>query len=272
MGRTGSELGRVVITGAGSGLGRAVALEAVRRGSRIVVSDIRVDRLEETARLVLEAGGEAIERVCDVSDPDAVESLIEMAFAELGGVDLLVNNAGVAVGGLIGDVPLEDWAFVVDVNLWGVIYGCHFCLPRMREQGGGCILNVASAAGLMSSPKLGPYNVTKSAVVSLSETLDAELLKSPVNVRVLCPTFFATNLLEGARTTEPQALGSADRLMQQSRYSAEDIARAALDGVTRRDLYIVPMLDGRLLWRVKRISPNRFGWLMGQCYRWMTSR
>jgi NAD(P)-dependent dehydrogenase (short-subunit alcohol dehydrogenase family) len=266
------KLERVVITGAGSGLGRAIALEAAARGSAVFVSDIRADGLAETVELVKDAGGTAFERVCDVSDREAVEAMIELAFDVLGGVDLLVNNAGVAVAGRIGDVPLEDWEFVVNVNLWGVIYGCHFGLPRMRQQGSGCILNVASAAGLVSSPKLGPYNVTKSAVISLSETLHTELLKSPVEVRVLCPTFFATNLLDGSRTTEPKALGSARRLMEESRYTSQDIARAALDGVVRGDLYIVPMLDGRILWRVKRITPNGFSRLMDHCYRWITRR
>ena len=154
---------RAVVTGAGSGLGRAFCLELARaRHARIVCADIDEAAARRTAA---EVGGTAVR--CDVARVEEVEALADAAERALGGVDLVINNAGVAVGGRIGEVGLDDWRWIMGVNLWGVIYGCHVFAPRLRAQGRGHILNVASAAGLLAPPGMGPYNVTKAAVVAL---------------------------------------------------------------------------------------------------------
>src|ERR1700744_2829900 len=166
---------RAVVTGAGSGLGRAFAIELGRRKARVLAADLNLAGAEETVRLVNAAGGEAVAHRCDVSKPEEVEALAAAIEGAYGAADLIVNNAGVAVSGAVGDTPLADWQWIMGVNLWGVIYGCHTFLPRFKKRGSGHVINVASTAGLVASPDLGPYNVTKSAVVALSETLHAEL-------------------------------------------------------------------------------------------------
>ena len=151
---------RSFITGASSGFGRAVALELAARGGRLVISDVDEEGLEETADLAERRGAEVRTIRCDVRDAAQVEAQVALADEVFGGVDVGVNNAGVAVTGPVGDVSLEDWKWQIDINLWGVIYGCHALAPRMKAQGSGFILNVASAAGLLAAPTMAPYNVS----------------------------------------------------------------------------------------------------------------
>src|SRR5262245_32198132 len=142
---------RVVVTGAGSGLGRAFGLELAKRKARILLSDIKAETAEETAAAARALGAEAHAAVCDVSKPEQVEQLANHADELFGGSDMVINNAGVAVSGNVGDVSLEDWKWILEINLWGVIHGCHAFVPRFKKQGSGHILNVASAAGLLSA-------------------------------------------------------------------------------------------------------------------------
>jgi NAD(P)-dependent dehydrogenase (short-subunit alcohol dehydrogenase family) len=250
---------RAVVTGAGSGLGRALCLALARRRGRLVVSDIDLGAAEETARLCREAGagdgGDVVAVRCDVASLAEVEQLRDRALEALGGVDLVVNNAGVGVGGEVGETPIADWKHAIDINLWGVVHGCHAFVPVLKRQGSGAVLNVASAAGLVSSPHMAPYNATKAAVVALSETMNVELAARGIGVTVLCPTFFPTNILRNARSVEPRYERFASRLMGRSALDAASVADLALAAVERGDLYAVPMRDGRWIWRLKRLSP-----------------
>ncbi|GAB4510898.1 MAG: SDR family NAD(P)-dependent oxidoreductase [Haliangiales bacterium] len=254
-----------VITGGGSGLGRALCLDVASRGGRVVVADIDEVGAAETARQVTSAGGEAHVLRCDVRSPDEVEDLAERARELLGDIDLVANNAGVAVSDEFEDISLDDWRWIVDINLWGVIHGCRAFLPAMKARGRGYVLNVASMAGLLSMPRASPYNTTKAAVVALSETLHGEYRKHGVNVSVLCPTFFRTNIVERGRIASDDARAGATKAMNRSRVQAPGVARAALDGVLSGQLYVLPMRDGRVMWRMQRFSPERF-------YRWLTGR
>jgi NAD(P)-dependent dehydrogenase (short-subunit alcohol dehydrogenase family) len=246
---------RSVVTGAGSGFGRALALELATRGGRLVLSDIQLANLDETAELA-RAKGAADVRVlrCDVTKIAEVEAL---AAACDGPVDLVVNNAGVGSGGRIGDLPLEDWRWTIDVDLFGVIHGCHVFVPRLRAQGHGHVLNVASCAGLVSMPYMAAYNVAKAGVVALSETLSAELRGTGIGVTVLCPTFFQTNIVSSGRFVDPQTRRRADKMMRRAR-PVEEVVVAALASVDKGELYAVPMADGRWLWRLKRAVPGAF--------------
>lgn len=255
---------RAVITGAGSGLGRALSIELGRRGASVLVNDIDLGAAEETVGLVRAAGGEARAQRCDVRVPDEVFALKTTMDDVFGGTDLVVNNAGVAVAGRIGDVALEDWKYAVDINLLGVVHGCHVFVPEMKRRGRGLVLNVASSAGLVSMPILGPYNATKAAVVALSETLHAEVRRHGVGVTVLCPTFFTTNIAKnqrGTATADDRAL--VDGRMRASRTQADDVARAAIRALSAGDLYCVPMLDGRLIRRAKALFPQGVARLLG---------
>lgn len=250
---------RVVVTGAGSGLGRGFALELAKRGARIVAADIDLAGAEETARLARERGAEVVVERCDVAKAEEVESLARSAERAFGGVDLLVNNAGVAVAGEVGDIELEHWRWIVSINLMGVVHGCHYFAPRMKKAHSGHVINVASAAGLVAAPGMSPYNMTKFGVVGLSEALYGELRPHGVGVTVLCPTFFQTNILEAGRgSPDPRFKNVAAKLMAASKLDANDVARAALAAADAGKLYSVPMGDGRVMWALKRLAPEQW--------------
>ena len=250
---------RAVVTGAGSGLGRALALDLAKRGASLIISDINPSSAEETAELVRQQQARAEAVVCDVTDRNAVFGLVEETEARLGGIDLIANNAGVAIGGPFDEISIEDWRWAVDINLWGVIYGCQAAVPKMRAQGRGYIINVASAAGLLAPPSMSAYNVTKAGVVSLSETLFAEYRTQGIHVSVVCPTFFRTNIIgamRGATTKKEDA--QVIRWMERSKIQAPDVDKAAVDSVRDGKLYVQPMREGRMAWRLKRTAPQRF--------------
>jgi NAD(P)-dependent dehydrogenase (short-subunit alcohol dehydrogenase family) len=246
-----------VITGAGSGIGAAFATELARRGGRIVCSDIDENAARATADAIIADGGSALAVGCDVTQIEEVHGLSAKAQAWFDGPPtLVINNAGVGAGGkAVGDADLDDWNWVLCINLWGPIHGCHVFSPILREAGYGGIINVASAAAFGAAPGMAPYNVSKAGVLSLSETLAAELSGAGVNVTVLCPTFVKTNIVEAGRIT-PQATALADRLMRWTGFSPERVARMCLDTHDRGGLYCMPQLDARIGWGIKRFTPT----------------
>ncbi|ATB44826.1 SDR family NAD(P)-dependent oxidoreductase [Corallococcus macrosporus] len=249
---------RAVVTGAGSGLGRALCEALARRRARVLVADIHAASAEETALRVTREGGEAHVQVCDVTDPVQVEALADAAERTLGGVDLLVNNAGVVSAGPVGTLSLAEWKRVLDINLWGVIHGCHVFVPRMRRQGSGHILNIASAAGLMYVPDLAAYNVSKAGVVALSETLHAELKPRGIGVTVASPSVFRTNIGNAGRYADETLRTLAVQMTGTARIGPDVIARKLLKAVDARSLYSVPMADARWGWRMRRLFPSLF--------------
>ncbi|WP_409497413.1 SDR family NAD(P)-dependent oxidoreductase [Amycolatopsis sp. cmx-11-12] len=256
-----------VVTGAGSGIGKAIAAELVRRGSRVVCADIDLASAEETVA-ELKTKGEAVAVACDVSTMDEVTELASQARSWLGrDPDLVVNNAGIGAGGkLVGESPLSDWQRTLGVNLWGVIHGCHTFVPAMRAAKAGGVINVASAAGFTAAPRMAAYNVSKAGVVSLSETLAAELSGTGVAVTVLCPTFVRTNIF-GGELIDAEARGLAQRVSDLVGFSPERVARMTLDAHDRGRLYVVPQPDAQLLWHAKRFVPvpyTRIAGLLGR--------
>jgi NAD(P)-dependent dehydrogenase (short-subunit alcohol dehydrogenase family) len=260
---------RAVVTGASSGLGRAFCLTLSRRGARILAADIDAAGLAETRSL---CGGNLETTRCDVSRIDDVEALAAEAERRLGGVDLVINNAGVAAGGPVGEVPIDDWRWCLGVTLWGVIHGCHVFVPRLRKQGSGHIINVASAAGLVAPPQMAPYSVAKYGAVAISECLQQELAGSGVGVTVLCPTFFKTNIHASARGTDGRMRGFIEKLMARAKLDANDVANAALDGAARGQLYVLPMTDGLVMWRIKRLMPERYAKLIPKVLKMLERR
>ncbi len=249
---------RAVVTGAGSGLGRALARALAVRGATVVVSDLREEGARATAEAIRAAGGSAHVVLCDVSRAADVELLATQA-SRIGDVDLVVNNAGIGAAGEIGVASLDDWRRTIEVNLLGVVHGCHYFVPGMRARRRGHVLNVASAAAFGSAPTMGAYNATKAAVVSLSETLAAEAAADGVGVTVLCPGFFKTEILTGAvGTMSAEQRGFVESEMARSKHDADAVARLALAAVEAGKLYAVPHAEIRWLWRVKRLSPTLF--------------
>ena len=228
-----------------------------------MLSDINEEGLEETRRQVAFREVEVHLRKCNVAERDQVFELVEAAERELGYVDFMANNAGVAVGGPFHEITDEDWRWIVDINMWGVVYGCQAVVPGMRARGRGYILNVASAAGLLNPPKMAPYNLTKAAVISLSETLSAEYADEGIKASALCPTFFRTSIAASARgSNDPADRRKVEKVMDRSRKQAPEVAREAIDGTLAGVAHIQPMIDGRAMWAAKRAAPERFGGLL----------
>lgn len=260
-GRRRSARADAVVTGAGSGIGRAFAAEIARRGGRVVCADIDDVRATETADLI---GESALPWLCDVADADAVATMADAAQDWFGKpADVLVNNAGIGAGGVvIGELPMDLWRRTIDINLWGVIHGCHVFAPRMRAVGRGGIINVGSAASFAAAPRMAAYNVSKAGVLALSETLAAELSGTGVGVTVLCPTFVKTNIID-PRTSDERAVQVATAAMKWTGVSPDSVAGAALDALDRGQLHVVPQLDAKLIWQAKRLVPATYTRALG---------
>lgn len=248
-----------VITGAASGLGREIANLAAANGMKLVLADIEQQALE-AARAQLEANEvEVISVKCDVSQARDVENLARLTYEAFGAVHLLFNNAGVGTGGLIWENTQADWEWVLGVNLWGVIHGVRVFTPLMIETAKkdadyrGHIVNTASVAGLVNSPNMGIYNVSKHAVVSFSETLyqDLQLVNAPISASVLCPFFVQTGISQSQRNrpaelqnpsapTASQLASEAmiDAAVRGGVLSAARIAELTFDGIRNGQFYI----------------------------------
>jgi NAD(P)-dependent dehydrogenase (short-subunit alcohol dehydrogenase family) len=252
---------RAFVTGAGSGLGRALCCHLARLGWTLGIQDVNPTTAWETLEQVVALGGRGEVYVFDVSKWEAFEEAARAFVSAHGGIDLAVNNAGVAAAGPVGEIPVTDWQWIVGINLFGVIHGCHAFAPVMKAQRSGHIVNIASLAGLVTAPHLGAYSATKFAVVGLSEAMRMELDGTGASVSVVCPSFFQTSLNESARaavTEADQMRQAVAVLMQRSSLSAEGVAACILDAVARDRLYVLPHRDGRFLWFLKRLSPRLF--------------
>jgi NAD(P)-dependent dehydrogenase (short-subunit alcohol dehydrogenase family) len=258
---------RAFVTGGGSGLGLAFATELARAGWTLGLLDREPARLAAAAEQLRAAGAPAVHPyVADVTDEAAFTAAVDAFAAQAAGLDLMINNAGVAAAGSVDETPLADWQWAFGINVYGVVIGTRAALRVMRLQGSGHVLNVASAAGFASGPRMSAYNASKAAVVSLTETLiqEFELEGAPLRATVAMPGFFPTKLLDDARAPE-DAMRSARRLMHGSTYTAERAAFEILSACARGDSYVVVPDQYRLLWRLKRFSPAWFlRWLPKQ--------
>ena len=248
---------RIVITGGGSGLGRALALDYARAGWRVAVLDRNGASAAAVAGEIEAAGGKALAFTCDVTDEAAVTGAATAIGRGWRGLDLLVNNAGIAGSGTVVETPGEDWRRIMEVNLFGVVTVCRAFIPAMIRAGSGHVVNIASAAGFVSPPGVAAYNVSKAAVISLSETLRVELAPHGIGVSVVCPSFFKTNLLDEFSGSE-ESRQMAQRLMEKSPLDADDVARLIRRGVGKREFMIVPHAEARGVLLLKRLSPNLF--------------
>jgi NAD(P)-dependent dehydrogenase (short-subunit alcohol dehydrogenase family) len=258
-----------VVTGAASGIGQAMAVELAARGGRVVCSDIDLVGAQRTVEAIQDAGGAAVAVACDVSRLDEVSRLaLEAQVWFDGPPTLVVNNAGVGAGGrVVGDFPMDDWQWTLGINLWGPIHGCHVFAPILREAGYGGIINVASAASFGAAPRMAAYNVSKAGVLSLSETLSAELAGTGVNVSVLCPTFVKTNIVAAGRI-DKRSSDAATALMKITGMSPKRVARICLDTHDRGGLYVMPQLDAKVGWELKRHLPRTYTRSLGLIERW----
>ena len=263
-----SRYAAAVVTGAGSGIGRSIAYELARRGGSVICVDINEERAEQVAASLQALGSKAIPVRCDVGDEKEMSVLSDEAEKLLGRpVTLVINNAGVGLGGPIGEVPLDDWRWCMNVNLWGVIHGCHFFAPKLRNLGYGGIINVASAAAFGAAPEMSTYNVTKAGVLALSETLAAELAGTGVKVTALCPTVVPTNIVNDGKLPEKRREFARSAMTRFALTTADKVARQTLDALDQGELYMLPQIDGRMAWRFKRLMPRLYTRTVGETYQ-----
>lgn len=262
MSKTAFDGKTALITGAGSGIGRALSVALAARGARVIATDLSLPTAEATAELCSDS---TEPHLLDVRDPDAVGTLIRRMH-ERYGLDYLFNNAGIAIAGDVRELSLERWNRIIDVNLRGVIHGIHAAYPLMAARGSGHIVNTASLAGLGPMPFFAPYAATKHAVVGLSTSLRAEAAALGVRVSVLCPSAVETPMLDGKDPTDlgstpwhPEARAFLTRLAAPP-YPVERMAEDALNAVARNRSIIVMPSRSLWLWRLGRLLP----WLVEQ--------
>jgi NAD(P)-dependent dehydrogenase (short-subunit alcohol dehydrogenase family) len=264
-----------VVTGGASGLGRAMALQFAREGMHVAIADIEQARLDPVVTELKALGVNAIGVRTDVSKSAEVEALARRVVAELGGVHVVCNNAGVSPLGLAWENTLADWEWMLGVNLWGVIHGVRTFTPLLLAQGEGHIVNTASVAGLISPPNSGMYNVTKHAVVALTETLYHDLGEkgSKVSCSVLCPAYVPTGIADSERNrpaelaNPPKAKTAEEaareemlrKAVRSGRLSADDIGAAVLAAVKENRFYILthPRIRGAIQSRMEDILEAR---------------
>jgi NAD(P)-dependent dehydrogenase (short-subunit alcohol dehydrogenase family) len=248
-----------VITGAASGIGRELAYSGARRGMKLVLADVQQDALEHVREEVAAQCAEALAVRCDVRKAEQVQHLADAAMAEFGAIHLLFNNAGVAAGGLVWENTQADWEWVLGVNLWGVVHGVRIFTPMMLTCADadpayrGHIVNTASYAGLLNAPLMGIYNVSKHAVMSLSETLyhDLQLINARVGASVLCPYFVPTGICESDRHRPVDVMAASAKTVSQTashdlskkavssgKVSAAEIAERSFAAIANGEFYI----------------------------------
>jgi NAD(P)-dependent dehydrogenase (short-subunit alcohol dehydrogenase family) len=248
---------RAFITGAGGGLGLEFARALAAEKWSLGLFDFDPSRLVKAEQEIAALGVEVHAFPGDVREYDELAVAINSFADNAGGLDLMINNAGVACAGSLLETPLDDWRWILDINVLGVVNGCRAGVPHLQRTGRGILLNIASAAAFVSPPFTTPYNATKAAVLSMSESLAPELASSGIQVSVAMPGFMNTSLLETARGPERErAIASAS--MQNSRYTAAMGATDILLGAARGDLYIVLPRPMRNVWRFKRWLPDIF--------------
>ena len=241
-----------VVTGAASGIGRAVAQRFADDGMRVVVADIEADALDAAVAELTAGGAEAVGVICDVRHETEIQALAGAALEAFGAVHVVHNNAGVVTAGPLEDLTTADWEWVLGVDLWSVIYGVKTFLPLIRHAGEGHIVNTASTAGLQSAAGIGPYNVAKFGVVALTETLALELRSEPtINASVLCPGAINTRIATSDRNrpaeladhTETQLgndfVRNAGALLREKGKDPAEVADLVVDGIRENRFWLI---------------------------------
>jgi NAD(P)-dependent dehydrogenase (short-subunit alcohol dehydrogenase family) len=257
----------VLVTGAGSGIGRSTALLAARRGADLVICDLNEAGLAETEAEARALGREVLARRVDVADRDQMTEFSAAVGESVGAVDLLVNNAGVGLGAKFLDTELEDWDWIVSINLMGVVHGCNLLVPPMVERGsGGHVVNVSSVAGYLASPPLAAYSATKFAVLGLSEALREELHPHGIGVTAICPGLINTPITTSSRTrgasADPARMERMRALYERRNYGPDRVARNILKAVDRGRTVAPVSPEAWFSYGLKRISPRLAGWVV----------
>jgi len=258
-----------IVTGGGSGIGAALSRALAARGDTVVVADIDGAAAEKVAG---EIGGTAVAAKVDVRDAAGVQALVDDAVDQHGRLDIMANNAGIAVGGDVLELTLAHWDRIIDINLRGVVHGIQAAYPVMARQRSGHIVNTASMAGLTAPAYLAPYVAVKHAVVGLSLSLREEAKAHNVNVTAVCPFWIDTPILDTSGPDDlpkPKSLegGVRETAKKMGIYSPDALAQDIIRGIDRKKAMVVAPRRGRMIWRMARVSPAGFSTAMGAVAR-----
>lgn len=245
----------VLITGAGAGLGEAMARRFHQQGAQIIACDLHHERVASLAQAL---GNHVHPLAMDVREQQDWQAVVSQAEGLFGRIDVLINNAGVAAAGTLEDTPPEDWRWVMDIDLMGVMLGCQAVLPIMRKQQRGHIINVASVAGLAAAPQINAYGTAKAAVIAMSEMLRAEVHDDGIHVSALCPAFVKTRLTETMRASEAHFEHRVKRWMENSGVSVDDVADVVYQAVMKPRFMLLTHPQTQWLWRFKRFFPELY--------------
>jgi NAD(P)-dependent dehydrogenase (short-subunit alcohol dehydrogenase family) len=262
-----------LVTGAASGIGRVRALALARRGADLALCDVDAEGLAATEREVVALGRQVLARRVDVADANAMAEFADAVHGRVEAVDLLVNNAGVGIGGSFLDTTLEDWEWIVGINLRGVVHGCHYFLPPMlRRARGGHVVIVSSAAGYVASDVLAAYCATKFAVLGLAEALEQDLRRHGIGVTAICPGVIDTPITRNARLRGPMdSVANRQRMIatyQRRRYPPERVADRILRAVQRGRVVAPVSPEAWALYYLKRFAP----WLVRRLHAMLGAR
>jgi NAD(P)-dependent dehydrogenase (short-subunit alcohol dehydrogenase family) len=258
-----------VVTGAGSGIGRATALALAGRGADLAICDVDESGLKETADRISGLGRRVLALKVDVADAAAMQEFAERTYAEFGRADVVVNNAGIGVGGNFVDVPLDEWNTILDINVKGVVHGCAAFVPRMIEAGrGGHVVNIASMAGYFAAPGMSAYSATKFAVIGLSESLAAELDEHGIGVSAICPGIINTPIVRSSRMygeIGSEAMrAQGEQAFARRNYTPERVAQGILKAIQRNRVVAPVSPEAWAAYWLKRLFPG----LMRAVMRW----
>lgn len=250
----------VLITGGASGLGEALAHHYAKQNFEVCIVDLNPERGEKVVEAIIQAGGKAFFLPCDITKEADIETLKQQLQSRWSKVDVLINNAGVATGGALEFEDIEQWEWVLNINVLGMVRMCRAFVPMMKQQGGGKIVNIASQAGITPAPLMGSYNASKAAVVSFSETMHLELTHDNIHVSVACPGFFSTNLDESMRTKQPGVTKLVSKMLHNSSdITAAQVAEAIYQDSENFNFITITHKDGRSAYRMKRwLAPMRY--------------
>jgi NAD(P)-dependent dehydrogenase (short-subunit alcohol dehydrogenase family) len=248
-----------LITGAGSGIGRETALLCARRGANLAICDVNTAGLAQTEDEARRLGSEVLASTVDVADRDQMLAFAAAVHERVDAVDLLVNNAGVGLGATFLETPLEDWDWILPINVMGVVHGCHIFVPAMVKRGrGGHVVNLSSAAGYFANPSLAAYSATKFAVLGLSEALRTELRPAGIGVTAICPGLINTPITRNSRL-RGNAVGQRERvvkLYERRNYGPDRVAGRILHAVQHNRAVMPVSAEAWVMWWLSRFTPS----------------
>lgn len=249
---------KTLITGAGSGIGRATAFELAAAGAHLILCDLNGEAVERTATQARALGAEVETHVVDVSDWEAMRRLADTVHTAHGALDILINNAGVGLGGDFLSTSLEDWQWVIGINLMGVVHGCKLFLPPMVTRKSGHVVNVASAAGYYAAPDMTAYSASKHAVMGLSEALRAEMAAFDIGVSAICPGIINTNIVAAGRMrgSTGEKHDKLAAFYRRRNYGPEHVARAIAAAIVHNKAVVPVSPEAWVLYEAKRFAPG----------------